>query len=90
MVTKMYRPKRSCPRNLGSWYCDDCRARCLDESSSSDYPVDLEGCDKKLGDRVCGQTHLGYELCPECEAEGREKSLHVNEYEVVAVIRSSK
>lgn len=80
-------PKRSCPRDLGYWYCDDCITDYLERSSNSDVPVEMHSCRKQENGNVCGETHLGYAWCEECKAQGRTvPNQHIGEYELVAVM----
>lgn len=82
-------PKRSCPRDLGTWYCTECTENHLEEQSWLDYPIPLQGCDKSFGDKICGETHLGYEWCEECQSSGRTKPHpHIGEFEVVGRVHT--
>jgi len=88
-MTNMYVPKRSCPRDLGFWHCEECVKNHLEEQSWLDFPVPIRGCGKPFDDKVCGKTHLGYRWCKECQADGRtEPRLHIGEFEVVGRIQS--
>jgi hypothetical protein len=86
-VEHVYAPKRPCPRDLGLWYCDDCNALQLEEQSYSDYPLDYHVyCAREFDGRVCGNTHLGFAWCDECQELGRKEHTHCGEFEVVGTI----
>jgi len=86
-VTNMYAPKRSCPRDLGYWYCDGCTQAHLEEQSELDFPIQIRGCEADFGSRICGVTHLGFVWCDECEVAGRtEPHPHIGEFETVGRI----
>ena len=80
----MYVPKRPCPRDLGIWYCNDCVAVQLMIESDLECPMgSYIKCGRKVGGRICGVTHLGYEWCEDCGKTGRGSHFHIGEYEVV-------
>jgi len=87
-VTHIRAPKRACPRDLGFWYCCDCTKEHLEEQSWLDFPISIHGCGKSFGGKICGETHLGYKWCEECQAIGRtEPHSHVGEFEIVGTIQ---
>lgn len=86
-MKRIYTPKRSCPRDLGFYYCDECYAKALDVSVATDYPASPEGCGKIVDNKACGYSHLGYEWCTECQQANRRKHSHIGEFVVVATIK---
>lgn len=87
-VTHIRAPKRACPRDLGLWYCCDCTREHLEEQSWLDFPIPMHGCGKSFGGKICGETHLGYKWCGECQAANRtEPHPHIGEFETVGMIR---
>lgn len=87
-MERIYAPKPSCPRDLGFWYCDDCVQAHQDEQSCVDFLIPITGCGRRYTKgAVCGETHMGYRRCDECEGEGRESHPHIHEFEVVGEIR---
>lgn len=86
----IYVPKRPCPRDLGYWYCDECKELHLEESSSVDFPIEMESyCgNREFEDgKICGVTHLGFSWCKECQEKGTfEPRLHIGEFEIVGYI----
>ena len=87
-ITIIHARKRSCPRDLGYFYCDSCLNCHLDMQSLVDVSIEVVGCGHTFGDRTCGETHLGVEWCTECEVSGRSKPhLHIGEWEQVGRIR---
>lgn len=86
MANRIYAPKQPCPRDLGIFYCDDCREEYLKALSNVDFPIQPSGCGKVLGDLVCGETHMGYELCGSCKTAERESHPHAGEFVVVGIV----
>ena len=88
-MTRIYAPKKPCPRDLGYWFCDECRAKHLEEQSWLDFPIPVTGCGvESLEGPTCGATHLGYEWCDECKASNRVAlHPHCGEFEVVMILR---
>jgi len=88
----IYAVKRPCPRNLGLWYCDECKAKNLEDSSNIEYPLEMWSyCgNREFEDgKICGKTHLGYEWCKECQAKGTfEPDPHINQFEIIGYIGS--
>lgn len=89
-MNPIYTPKRSCPRDLGIFYCKACQSKNIDIRTSYDsgyrYLEPMKsycGSQTYFSDKVCGVTHLGYELCDECKQEKRTHSNHVGQYEIV-------
>lgn len=84
----IYTVKKPCPRNLGTFFCDECKAAYLEESSNVDYPIGpMTGCGKVVDNRHrCGFTHLGYKWCDDCVAKNRAECGHFGEFEIVAII----
>jgi len=88
-VTCIRAPKRGCPRDLGYWYCKKCTKGHLEEQSHLDFPIAMRGCGQSFDGKVCGETHLGYEWCKECQAVNRVKPHpHIGEFEVVGMVQS--
>lgn len=66
-VEKIYMPKRLCPRNLGMFFCKECKEKHLEEASNVEYPIKLtRGCGKIEDGKSCGYTWLGQEWCDDC------------------------
>lgn len=90
----IWAPKRSCPRNDGYFYCEDCYQKALDKATDTGYPCDIKqypfrGCGKNVEGKYCGYTHLGYSWCEYCLMEkqltGKLECQHYG-YEIVGRI----
>jgi hypothetical protein len=87
-VENIYMRKPPCPRDLGYWYCQECRDETLRQAADADYTLPRISCGKAEGDRVCGETHLGYEWCQDCQRNGTHRAhAHKGEFEVVGQVR---
>ena len=89
-VTPVYRRKPDCPRDLGYWYCQECIAEWKEslqgERTDRAHPW---GCGRIQFSKRCGHTHLGYEWCDSCKANGnaqRGQATPHGEYEVAKVV----
>lgn len=85
--------KKSCPRNNGYFYCEECYNKALEKASDTDYPCDIKehfglGCGKEVKGKYCGYTHLGYSWCKDCLRRGIKMKNHYD-FEAVSVIKES-
>jgi len=86
-MVNIYTPKRPCPRDLGYWYCDDCREKYLEEQSNCEYPFSPTACGRKFGENQCG-THQGSGWCDECKTKGTfVPHPHWGEFVIVGTIQ---
>ncbi len=89
-ATPVYRRKPSCPRDRGYWYCEECVEEFYEslqgERTDPKHPL---GCGKVQFEKRCGETHLGYEWCDSCVANGNAqygRTTPHGEYEVAEVV----
>lgn len=79
-------PKRPCPRNLGVFFCEECRAKLLSGDAEAEVKA-RKGCGVSSEDLVCGQTHLGFEWCADCEREASfTPRTHFGEFEAMGLV----
>lgn len=90
-MDRTYAPKQSCPRDLGYFQCGHCARATIELAAGSDRPVEPKHCGREFDGQICGETHLGYAWCDECQQAGKhlshEPCLHIGQYELLTRYR---